>query len=202
MHRVGVARKRSGSRPKVDLAELEREQRRSWRRRARERGAQLKERRARVVAYHEAGHAIVAAFLGIVPEQIGLEVATHFDAGAVVTPTILTASRTNRAIVLASGGLAEERASRIAARGVGSDEAQIAALALSPRTEAAARRRAGQLVAILWPFIEALVPVMLEYRHLAGETAVFMALEGVFGADEAARRSKLVPLSRAFARLQ
>jgi uncharacterized membrane protein len=155
-----------------------------------------------VVAYHEAGHAIVAAFLGLVPEQIGLEVATHFEAGAVVTPTILTASRTKRAVVLASGGLAEELATGIAARGVGSDEAQIAALALSPRAEAAARRRAEQLVVILWPFIEALVPVMLEYRHLAGETAIFMALEGVFGADEAARRSKLVPLSQAFARLQ
>ena len=37
---------------------------------------------------------------------------------------------------------------------------------------------------------------------LAGETAIFMALEGVFGAEEAARRSELVPLSQAFDRIQ
>jgi hypothetical protein len=198
MLRVGGGRNRSAPRPRVDLVELEREQRRRWRRQARERAGQLKERRARVVAYHEAGHAIVGAYLGLMPEQIGVEVATHFDAGAVVSPAILSGSRTNRAIVLAAGGLAEERASRIAARGTGSDEAHIAALGLSPRSEAAARRRSGQLVAILWPFIEALVPVLTEHRHLAGETAVFMALEGVFGVEEAARRSKLTPLNQAF----
>src|SRR3982074_998108 len=202
MHKVGGTPNRSARRPTVDLAELEREQRRRWRRQARAMAAQLKERRARVVAYHEAGHAIVAAFLGLVPEQIGLEVATHFDAGAVVTPANLSASRTKRAIVLAAGGLAEERATGVAARGTGSDEAQIGNLGLSPRTEAAARRRAGQLGANLWPFIHALVPVLLEYRHLAGETAIFMALEGVFGAEEAARRSELVPLSQGFDRIQ
>jgi hypothetical protein len=33
---------------------------------------------ARVVACHEAGHAIVAAFLGLMPEQMGLEVRNPF----------------------------------------------------------------------------------------------------------------------------
>jgi hypothetical protein len=37
----------------------------------------------------------------------------------------------------------------------------------------------GQLVADLWPFIEALVPMLLWYRHLAGETAIFVAPDGI-----------------------
>lgn len=151
-----------------------------------------------MVAYHEAGHAILAAHLGLMPEEVGVEVATRFEAGAVVAPAYLSASRTRRAIVLAAGGLAEERVSQIAARGTASDEGQIADLGLSPPAVRAARRRASRLVEDLWPFIEALVPLLLKYRHLAGETAVFVALEAVFGAEEATRRSKLVSLGRAF----
>jgi hypothetical protein len=48
------------------------------------------------------------------------------------------------------------------------------------------------------PIARALVPVLLEYRRLAGETAIFMALEGVFGAAEAARSGNLIPVNRAF----
>lgn len=192
------ARKGPASRPKVDLGELERDQRRQWRQQARDRAAQLRERRARVIAYHEGGHAVVAAYMGVMPEQVGLEVATRFDAGVVVSPSVVSASRTKQAIVLAAGGLAEERASGIAARGIESDEAQIASLRLSRSTENAARRRALALVDELWPFIEALAPVLVEYQHLAGETAIFMALEGVFGAEEACRRIRLRPLFRAF----
>ena len=180
------------------MGALEKEQRRRWREEARQRAAELKARRARVIAYHEAGHALVGAFLGLVPEQIGLEVGTRFDAGAVVAPAVPHASRTEQAIVLAAGGLAEERATGIGARGTGSDEAQIAALDLHPRTEAAARRRAARLVEHLWPFVEALVPVLLEYRHLSGETAIFMALQGVLGVQEAVRRAELEPPARAF----
>lgn len=183
---------------RVDLTELEREQRRHWRRQARERAPRLRERRSRVVAYHEAGHAIVAAHLGLMPDGMGIEVATRFDAGAVTAPSYLGASRSKRAIVLAAGGLAEERATGIVARGTGSDELTILELGLSPQAEAAARRRAHDLVEQLWPFIDALVPVLLESRHLAGETAVFVALEGVFGQEDAARRVRLVPLGRAF----
>jgi len=182
----------------VDLAVLEKEQRRRWREQARARAAELKERRARVIAYHEAGHALVGAFLGLVPEQIGLEVGTRFDAGAVVAPAVPFASPTQQAIVLSAGGLSEARATGIAARGTGSDEAQIAGLDLRPRAETAARTRAARLVDELWPFVEALVPVLLEYRHLSGETAIFMALQAVFGVQEAARRAELRPLRRAF----
>jgi hypothetical protein len=39
--------------------------------------------------------------------------------------------------------------------------------------------------------------VLLEYR-LAREIAVFMALEGVFGTAEAARRRQLIPRNQAF----
>jgi hypothetical protein len=73
---------------------------------------------------------------------------------------------------------------------------------LSPRTEAAARRQAGQRAASLWLFIEALVPVVLEHRHLAGRDRHLHGTGGVFGAEEAAGRSDLVPLSQTFDRLQ
>jgi hypothetical protein len=49
--------------------------------------------------------------------------------------------------------------------------------------------------------IEALVRGLLEHRHLSGGTAIFMAL-GVFGGDEAARRSNVIPLNQAFGRLK
>jgi hypothetical protein len=191
-------RRREPRRPRVDLTELEREQRRRDRERARWRAPVLKERRARVVAFHEAGHAVVAAYLGLMPNEVGLEVATRFDVGVVVTPQILSGSRTKRAIILAAGGLAEERATGIPARGIDSDEASIADLGLSSGAEARARQRAAELVHKLWPFIEALVPILLEHRHLAGETAIFMALAGVHGLEEASRRIKLVRLGRAF----
>ena len=49
--------------------------------------------------------------------------------------------------------------------------------------------------------IEALVRGLLEHRHLSGGTAIFMAL-GLFGGDEAARRSNVIPLNQAFGRLK
>lgn len=68
-----------------------------------------------------------------------------FDAGAGVSWAYLSTSRGKRAIVLAAPGLAKDRASGIAARGAGSDEANRD-LGLGPRTETADGRRAGQLV--------------------------------------------------------
>jgi hypothetical protein len=47
-----------------------------------------------------------------------------------------------------------------------------------------------------------LLGLLLWYRHLAGETAIFMALDGAFGADEAARRNNLIPLIQGFGRLE
>jgi hypothetical protein len=44
--------------------------------------------------------------------------------------------------------------------------------------------------------------MLLGYRQRAGETAIVMALKGVFGADEAARRSNLIRLNQAFGRLE
>jgi hypothetical protein len=43
---------------------------------------------------------------------------------------------------------------------------------------------------------------LLEHRHLTGGTAIFMALEGVFCGDDAARRSNVIPLNQAFGRLK
>jgi hypothetical protein len=68
-------RKRVGPSAENRLAVLERVQRRRLRQRQK-RAVLLKGRRARVVAFHEAGHAIVAAYLGLMPEQVGREVAT------------------------------------------------------------------------------------------------------------------------------
>jgi hypothetical protein len=42
--------------------------------------------------------------------------------------------------------------------------------------------------------------LLLWYRHAAGETAIFMTLDGAFGADKAARR-KPHSLNQAFGRL-
>jgi hypothetical protein len=94
-------------------------------------------------------------------EQIGFEVATHFDAGTAVTPaTSPPCARSGRSCSTWEG-LAEERA-------------------------------AGDLRPLH----------RLQYRDLAGGTAILMALEGVFCGDEAARRSNVIPLNQAFGRLE
>ena len=54
------------------------------------------------------------------------------------------------------------------------------------------------MVQRLWPFIEALASALMENRSMAGETAVFMALAGVFGFEEAAARLERRPLRLAF----
>ena len=72
----GSRRAREPRRPRVGLAELEREQRRADRQRAQQLAPLLKERRARVVAFHEGGHAIISAHPGLMPDEVGIEVGT------------------------------------------------------------------------------------------------------------------------------
>jgi hypothetical protein len=57
---------------------------------------------------------------------------------------------------------------------------------------------ARQLVAGLWPYIEALADVIVEYHHMAGATAIFMALLAIHGEEEARRREALLRQGRAF----
>ncbi len=101
-----------------------------------------------------------------------------------------------RATVLAAGGEAERRLTRQEPRGVEADEADLDRM--SARTAERGRAEARRLVAGLWPYIEALAMVIAEYNHMAGPTAIFMALLAVHGEDEARRREALLPRGQAF----
>ncbi len=164
-----------------------------FRRRARELAPRVRALKLRRVAYHEAAHAIVAAHLGLVVEEVGVDVAARLEAGAVVA---MRGRPLARATVLAAGGEAERQVTGQEPRGTAADEAELDSM--SPRTAARGRAEARRLVRDLWPYIEALAGVIAEYSHLAGPTAIFMALLAVHGEEEARRREELLPLGRAF----
>lgn len=164
-----------------------------FRRRARELAPKVRAMKLRRVAHHEAAHAIVAAHLGLVVEEVGVDVAARLESGAMVG---MRGRPLARAIVLAAGGAAERRLTGQRPRGTGADDAELDAM--YPRTAARGRSEAHRLVAALWPYIEALAGVIVEYNHMAGPTAIFMALLAVHGQDEARRRETLLPAGRAF----
>lgn len=164
-----------------------------YRRRARELAPRVRAFKLRRVAHHEAAHAIVAAHLGLVVDEVGVDVAARLEAGAVVA---MRGRPLARATVLAAGGEAERRLTGQEPRGTGADDAELDAM--HPATAARGRADAGRLVAALWPYIEALAGVIAEYRHLAGATALFMALLAVHGEEEARRREALLTAGRAF----
>lgn len=147
----------------------------------------------RRVAYHEAAHAIVAAHLGLVVDQVGVDVAARLEAGVVVA---MRGRPLARATVLAAGGEAERRLTGHEPRGIEADEAELDMM--SPRTAARGREDARRLVAALWPYIEALAGVIVEYQHMTGPTAIFMALLAVHGEEEARRREAVLRDGRAF----
>jgi hypothetical protein len=147
----------------------------------------------RRVAHHEAAHAIVAAHLGLVVDEVGVDVAARLESGAVVA---MRGRSLARATVLAAGGAAERRLTGLEPRGTGADDAELDAM--SPRTSARGRAEARRLVAALWPYIEALAAVIVEYRYMSGPTAIFMALLTVHGEEEARRREALLPTRQAF----
>lgn len=147
----------------------------------------------RRVAYHEAGHAIMAAYFGLVVDQVGVEVAARLEAGVVVA---VRGRPLVRATVLAAGGEAERRLTGQEPRGTEADEAELGRV--HPATAARGRAEARRLVAALWPYIEALAGVIVEYNHMAGPTAIFMALLAVHGEDEALRRETLLAKGQAF----
>jgi hypothetical protein len=164
-----------------------------FRRRARELAPKVRAMKLRRVAYHEAAHAIVAAHLGLVVEQVGVDVAARLEAGVVVA---VRGRPVVRATVLAAGGEAERRITGQEPRGTEADEAELGRM--NPRAAARGRADAGRLVAALWPYIEALAGVIVEYNHLAGPTAIFMALLAIHGDEEARRREAVLRDGRAF----
>ena len=164
-----------------------------FRRRARELAPRVRAIKLRRVAHHEAGHAIVAAHLGLLVDEVGVDVAARLEAGAVVA---VRGRPLLRATVLAAGGEAERRLTGLDPRGTEADESELGRMHAA--TAARGRREAERLVARLWPYIRALAEVLVEHNHMAGATAVFMALLAVHGEDEARRREALLPAGRAF----
>lgn len=164
-----------------------------FRRRARELAPRVRAMKLRRVAHHEAAHAIVAAHLGLVVDEVGVDVAARLESGAVVG---MRGRPLARATVLAAGGAAERRLTGQRPRGTGADDAELETM--HPRTAARGRAEALRLVAALWPYIEALAGVIVEYNHMAGPTAIFMALLSVHGEEEARRRQALLPMRLAF----
>jgi hypothetical protein len=53
-------------------------------------------------------------------------------------------------------------------------------------------------VAALWPYIEVLADALVETNHMAGPTAIFLALVSVHGVEDARRREALLSAGRAF----
>ncbi len=101
-----------------------------------------------------------------------------------------------RATVLAAGGEAERRLTGREPRGIEADEAELDGMNL--RTAVRGRAEARRLVAALWSYIEALAGVIVEYNHMAGSTAIFMALLAMHGEDEARLREALLAQGQAF----
>jgi hypothetical protein len=124
---------------------------------------------------------------------VGIEVATRFEAGAVVSgrgrPLV-------RATVLAAGAEAERRLTGIEPRGSEADEEEMAEMA--PRTAARGRAEARRLVAALWPYIQVLGEALVETNHMAGPTAIFLALVSIHGVEDGRRREGLLSAGQAF----
>lgn len=161
----------------------------SARARARELAPKIHAARRRVIAYHEAGHLIVAADLGVMIDQVSVEVARRFSLGAVlVKANGRRAPGPALATILAAGGEAERKFTGAEPRGIEADEAQLALL--PPRTVSSGRIRARTIVHRLWPYIAELARVLADPDNafMSGETAIFVALWAVHGTDEARAR--------------
>jgi len=164
-----------------------------YRRRARELAPKVRAMKLKRVAHHEAAHAIVAAHLGLLVDEVGVDVAARLEAGVVVA---MRGRPLARATVLAAGGEGERRLTGQESRGIEADEIELDGM--NPRTAARGRAEARRLVAALWPYIEALADVIAEYNHMGGSTAIFMALLAVHGEQEARRREALLAQGEAF----
>ena len=161
----------------------------SARARARELAPKIHAARRRVIAHHEAGHLIVAAQLGVLIDQVSVEVARRFSAGAVhLDPESRSRPEIALATILAAGGEAERKLTGAEPQGVEADEAELARMA--PHSVRTGRARARMMVKRLWPYIQELAKVLADPDNgsVSGETAVFVALFAVHGKDEARAR--------------
>jgi len=161
----------------------------SARARARELAPKIHAARRRVIAHHEAGHLIVAAHLGVMVDEVSVEVARRFSLGAVHVHG--GRGRPRQAVlatILAAGGEAERRFTGVPPQGIEADEAQLAVM--GPRTVSTGRVRAAMMVQRLWPYIEKLAEILADPDNglMSGETAIFVALWAVHGTDEARLR--------------
>ena len=162
----------------------------SARARARELAPKIHAARRLVIAHHEAGHLIVAARLGVMIDQVSVEVARRFSAGAViVNHSGRQAPQIALATILAAGGEAERRFTGVEPRGIEADEGQLALMA--PRTVRSGRVRARTMVEQLWPYIDELAKILADPDNasMSGESAIFVALWAVHGIDEARVRT-------------
>lgn len=158
----------------------------SARARARELAPKIHAARRRIIAHHEAGHLIVAAHLGVMIDEVSIEVARRFSVGAVlVSPAGRRPPQLTLATIVAAGGEAERRLTGAEPRGIESDEAQLALI--TPRTVRSGRLSAQTLVYRLWPYIEELAKILADPDNsfMSGETAVFVSLCAVHGPEEA-----------------
>ncbi len=161
----------------------------SARARARELAPKIHAARRRVIAHHEAGHLIVAAHLGVLIDQVSVEVARRFSIGAVhLEPKSRGRPQLALATILAAGGEAERKLTGAEPQGIEADEAALARM--SPYAVRTGRARARVMVKRLWPYIEELAKVLADADNgsVSGETATFVALLAVHGKDEARAR--------------
>jgi hypothetical protein len=144
--------------------------------------------RRRWVACHEAGHFLVAAYLGHLPASIGIDVGTLMRSGLVRTGSRSRAlSPTAWGAVLLAGGLAQRRLGVPDTLGTEQDQEQFTALGLTSSEARRARRLAEQVLDRVWPDVEPLAEAVAEHTVLAGETALAYLLALRAPAEEASR---------------
>ncbi len=136
----------------------------------------IREGQRSVYAHHEAGHFLVSTYLGHLPESIGIEVGSQIKMGVVWSLTgrrerVFSLSRTDQAVVLYAGGLAQERLGVPRGQGSESDLEQIERL-LPTRSRPAALRRARQVLDLVWADVPVLADAVCEHVVLTGETAI------------------------------
>jgi hypothetical protein len=144
--------------------------------------------RRRWVACHEAGHFLVAVYLGHLPASIGIDVGTLMRSGLVRTSLGgHPLSPTAWGAVILAGGLAQRRLGVPETLGTEQDQEQLAALGLTSLGRRRAHRVAEQVLDRVWPDVELLAEAVAEHTVLAGETALAYLLAMRIPATEASR---------------
>jgi hypothetical protein len=150
---------------------------RLYRERSRELAPRIHHAKRWNFAVHEAGHFLVAAYQGEVLDSIGLDVGTLVQMGVVVrAPARSKLTRVQWAAVLAAGGLAQARIGIPVTAGTASDEDQLADLGLSSASVGAVRKRAAQILDLVWPDVDVLANALVDQTVITGEMALAYVL--------------------------